>query len=249
MFISDKEDKKLISRADDAVRLSSLRHSPVFLGFLNEKEQYILKDYLTWYSGELAFWGGYEYSARNIASFCEYEVERCDYPVEAVCFKYRKTDKLSHRDFLGSLMGLGIERSSVGDIIVGEGQAVCYIKSEIADYVKSQIFKIGRVGVTIIPESECSVSYEKNTEELSIIVSSMRLDAVAAALTGLSRGKTSQLILSGRTAVNYSEVKNVSHFLKENDILTIRGSGKYIIKEQSGLTKKGRLKLIVEHYR
>ena len=68
MFTSDKEDKELISRADDAVRLSSLRHSPVFLGFLNEREQYILKDYLTWYSGELDFWGGYKNSTRNIAS-------------------------------------------------------------------------------------------------------------------------------------------------------------------------------------
>ncbi len=249
VYTSDKDDKELLSRADDAVRLSQLRHKPVFLGFLNEREQYILNEYLSSFHYEASYFGGYDGSVRNIASFCDYETDEQDYPLEPVCFKFRKSDKLSHRDFLGSLMGLGIERASVGDIVINEGQAVCFVKSEISLYVTSQISKIGRVGVQIIPFDKSSFVFEQSKETLSVIISSMRLDAVAAALTGLSRGKTAELIASGKVAVNYIETKNTSHFLKENDILSIRKSGKFIIKEQSGLTKKGRLKVIIEHYR
>ncbi|MBQ5398840.1 MAG: hypothetical protein IIU14_05310 [Ruminococcus sp.] len=249
VYTSDKEDRELLSRVDDAVRLSSLRHSPTFLGFLNEREQYIIKEYFSNSECNLSFFGGYDGSKRNIAAFSEYELDPRDYPLKGVYFKFRKTDKLSHRDFLGALMGLGIERSSVGDIVINEGQAVCFVKSELYDYIVSQILKIGRVGVRIVKADECSLIFEDNIEELSVIVSSMRLDAVAAALTGLSRAKTAQLILSGSVAVNYLEAKNVSCILKENDILSIRKCGKFVIKKQSGLTKKGRLKIIIEHYR
>lgn len=249
MYTSDKDDKELLSRADDAVRLAQIRHKPVFLGFLNEREQYIIRDYLSYSPCNIAFYGGYEGSERNVASFSEDEVDFSEYPIISVYFKFRKSDKLSHRDFLGALMGLGIERGSVGDIIINEGQAVVFVKEEIAHYITSQITKIGRVGVRIVSENECDISFVKNTELLSVIVSSMRLDVIVAALSGLSRDKTAKLILSGKVSVNYNEVKNVSHFLKENDILTIRGSGKFIVKEQSGLTKKGRLKINIEHYR
>lgn len=248
-YTSDKEDKELYSRADDALRLSSLRRKPCFLGFLNEREQYLLKEYISRFDYFYCFFGGYEDSVRNLIAVCEYEVGNECFPIDAVYFKYRKSDKLTHRDFLGALMNLGIERSSVGDIIVNEGCAVCYVKQEIGDYVRSQISKIGRVGVKIASESECKITAAYDIESLSFIVSSMRLDVIVAAITGLSRDKTASLVLSGKVFVNYTENKNVSHILKENDILTIRGNGKFIIKEQAGVTKKGRLKLNIEHYR
>lgn len=249
VYTSDKEDKELLSRVDDAVFLSSLRHKPVFLGFLNEREQYIISEYLSYSPCEISSYGGYEGAQRKIISFSEYPLEKEDFPVKALYFKFRDKDKLSHRDFLGSLMSLGIERSFVGDIIVNDGAAVCFIKNDIAPYVESQISKIGRVGVRIVSESECDIDFVKDTEVLSVIASSMRLDVIVAALTGLSRDKTSKLIISGKVFVNYAETKNVSHFLKINDILTIRGSGKFVIKDQLGQTKKGRLKINIEHYR
>ncbi len=247
-FTSDKEDKQLFSRADDTVRLCELRHSPCFMGFLNERERFLLEKHLGWFSG-LEFFGGYENASRVIMGACEREIDRDEFPLEKLCFKFRKTDRLSHRDFLSSLMGLGIERDCVGDILIGEGFAAVFVKSEIAPYVKSQLTKVGRVGVKLIPESECDISYKPETEEKCVILSSMRLDVIVAALTGLSRGKTSELILSGKVFVNYLENKNVSHTLGENDILTIRGKGKFIIKEQSGTTKKGRVKINIVHYR
>lgn len=247
-FTSDKEDKQLYSRADDVLRLSELRKSPCFLGFLNERERFMLEKHLS-FSDSISFYGGYDNAQRTVMGSCIYELEPEDYPIKKLCFKFRKTDKLSHRDFLGSLMGLGIERDCVGDILVGEGYAAVFIKDEIAPYIDSQLSKVGRVGVTLIDEKDCRLSFTPETEIKSVIVSSMRLDVIVAALTNLSRGKTSELIVSGKVFVNYSECKNTSLILKENDILTIRGNGKFIVKEQSGTTKKGRIKINIVHYR
>ena len=249
MFTSDKEDNNLLSRADDALNLSRIRHKPCFLGFLNEREQYIISESFRYANDRIGFFGGYDNAVRKIMCACDYDIDDDEYPIVKLCYKFRKEDNLSHRDFLGSLMGLGIERSCVGDIIVGEKFAAVFVKAEVSEYIKSQLNKIGRAGVRLISENECELSYEPETELLSLIVSSMRLDAVVAAVTKLSRTKSAEIILSGKVFTNYSENKNISYLLKPDDILTIRGSGKFIIKEQSSTTKKGRLKINILHYR
>lgn len=240
-------DKELLSRVEDIADLSLTRNIPYFLGFLNESEQYIIKESFPFYSSYFHFYGGYDNSKRNLLCFSQKDEDKSLYPVSPLYFTFRKTDKLSHRDFLGALMNLGIERNCVGDIIVNEGKAVCFVKSEVEDYIESQISKIGRVGVNLVDEIE--IDYSDDIEKLSYIVSSFRLDVVVAAVTKRSRAKTAELIRCGKVFTNYSENKNVSYFLKLEDILTIRGFGKFVIKEQSGTTKKGRIKIIVYHYR
>lgn len=250
MFISDsKEDKALLSRADDIVSISTVRGRPCFLGFLNEREAYILKNYLSWNSDNITFYGGYDDAKRTVLCCCNHHINKEEFPVKAVYFKYRTVDKLTHRDFLGALMSLGIQRHCVGDILVGDGYCVCYVSSEIYDFVVTQITKIGKVGVTIVKKSDCKVSFKQDICELLYTVSSMRLDVVVAAITGESRTKTASIISSGLVFVNYLENKNFSYKMVIGDILTIRGNGKFIIKEIKGVTKKGRLKLLVEHFR
>lgn len=250
MFISDsKDDKVLLSRVDDTVSLCSVRNKPCFLGFLNEREAYIIKDYLSWNSENIYFYGGHENAKRTILCCSNFDVSEEEYPIKAVYFKFRTVDKLSHRDFLGALMSLGIERDCVGDIMVGDGYAVCYVKSDIYDFVTSQLFKIGRVGVNIIPKEQCKIAFEEKTEVLTFTVSSLRLDVIVSAITGFSRNKTNTFILSGKVFVNYIENQNFSHKINSGDILTVRGFGKYIIKELVGETKKGRLRIIIEHLR
>jgi RNA-binding protein YlmH len=248
-FTSDKEDKLLLSKAEDALRLSELRHRPEFFGFLNERERYMIQQHLSYAQDSIRFYGGYEGAKRPVMCAYELEADPWDYPITPVYFRFRQSDDLTHRDFLGSLMGLGIERDCVGDIIVCSDCAVCFLKSDIADYVSSQISKIGRAGVRIVSEKECDIDYSENIETLCYTVSSMRLDVIIAAIKGLSREKTAAFILSGNVFVNYSEVKNVSLLLKADDILSVRGAGKYIVRQQSGTTKKGRLKINIDHYR
>ena len=115
MFTSDKDDNNLFSRVDDALSLSQIRHKPSFLGFLNEREQYIISRQFSFAQDRMFFFGGYENAARKVLCAFDYKVSKEDFPIEKLCYKFRKEDSLSHRDFLGSLMGLGIERVCVGD--------------------------------------------------------------------------------------------------------------------------------------
>ncbi|MGN0487746.1 MAG: RNA-binding protein [Ruminococcus sp.] len=250
MFISDnKEDKILISKALDTVNLAQVRHKPCFLGFLNERETYIINEQLSVYNYDIHFYGGYEGASRTVMCASECDVDIDDFPIVPVYFTFRVSDLLSHRDFLGALMSIGIERDCIGDIIVNNGCAACFLKTEISQFVKSQISKIGRVGVKISDKIPKNLDISNSFDEKTLTVSSMRLDVIVAALTGLSREKTAELILSGKVCYNYMQTQNLSMKLSDDGILSVRGYGKFIIEKQIGFTKKGRIKLLIKYYR
>lgn len=138
----------------------------------------------------------------------------------------------------------------MGDILTEPGRAVVFVKEELSAYITAQIQKVGNIGV--------SVSVLKNTDRLPPIkkpeekfytMASVRLDSVVSALTGLSRDKGAKLILAGNVFLNHQCRQNVSMHLKQGDTLSIRGYGKYIIGDYTGLTKKGRVKLVIKQYR
>lgn len=249
MYISDsKEDKVLLSKADDIVSLSLTRKKPCYLGFLNERETYIVKDYLSWSNTNITFYGGYDNALRTVVCSSIGEISQEDFPIKPVYFTFRTCDVLTHRDFLGALINLGIERSCIGDIIVNNGCAVVFVKSDIYDYIISQVSKIGRVGVKTVPVKPKNLEIKQEFENLQFLVSSMRLDVIVAAITNLSRQKVSEMILSGKVYCNYLQTQNVSNKVADNDIISIRGFGKYIIEGKIGLTKKGRIKLSIKHF-
>ena len=172
-----------------------------------------------------------------------------DFPVTALEITFRKADKLTHRDFLGALMSLGIERDTVGDILVEDGRCVVFVKSEISSYITSQLFKIGSAGVKIKEADPDTLPKGRGFDEQSYVVASLRLDAVVAAVTGLSREKTKQLICSGNVSLNFLPCDNVSKVIESGDSLSIRGKGKYKINGVLGETKKHRTRLSIIHYR
>lgn len=249
MYISDN-DKLFCSKIDDIISLSAIRHKPCFTSFLTEKEQHIALEYLKLVCCEnYLLYGGYEDSERKILGVFYDEPDAESFPLSAIEFKYRACDKLSHRDFLGSLMGLGIERDTVGDILVSEGRAIVFVKTDIKNYITSQIFKIGRVGVTIKDADLCNLPQGKRKEEKQLTVSSLRLDNIVAAVCNLSRERTSGIILSGNVNVNYDLCQNVSRKMTEGDVFSVRGYGKFILNSINGETKKGRLRVSVIYFR
>lgn len=249
MFISDR-DKLFCSKLDDAVELCLTRQKPYFFSFMSERKQIVAKNYLKSVCFDnYAFFGGYENSERKVLGLFFDEPSEDYFPVSPIAFKFRKCDKLSHRDFLGALMSLGIEREAVGDILIEDGRCVTFVKSELKDYITSQIFKIGNVGINFDTYNSVNLPCGRGLEEQSYIVSSLRLDNVVAAITGLSREKTKTLILSGCVGVNFVPEQNVSRIIKIDTTLTIRGRGKFILNDISGKTKKGRIKISVLHYR
>lgn len=249
MFTSD-DDKQLIAQLNDGIDLCLTRQKPYFMPFMSERKQALLLSELKKaYFDNYLFFGGYGDSERKMLGLFFDEPSESSFPISAVEFSFRKCDKLTHRDFLGSLMSLGIERETVGDILVEDGLGVVFVKTELSDYVKSQISKVGRIGVKVADADLSKLPQGRGFEEKTYIVSSLRLDNIVAAVCKLSREKTRTVIMSDSACVNFEETKNVSLNLKENDVFTIRGKGKFVLKSILGTTGKGRIRISVIHYK
>lgn len=249
MFTSD-DDKQLIAQLNDGIDLCLTRQKPYFMPFMSERKQALLLSELKKaYFDNYLFFGGYGDSERKMLGLFFDEPSESSFPISAIEFSFRKCDKLTHRDFLGSLMSLGIERETVGDILVEDGLGVVFVKTELSDYVKSQISKVGRIGVKVADADLSKLPQGRGFEEKTYIVSSLRLDNIVAAVCKLSREKTRTVIMSDSACVNFEETKNVSLNLKENDVFTIRGKGKFVLKSILGTTGKGRIRISVIHYK
>lgn len=248
MYTSDK-DELFYSKLDDAICLCLTRQKPYFFSFMSERKQKLAENYLkTCCFNNYSFFGGYDNSERKILGLF-YDGIMSEFPVSALEFTFRKCDKLTHRDFLGALMSLGIEREILGDILVEDGRCVIFVKSELKEYISSQINKIGNVGVKIKDADLNKLPQGRGVEEISYIVSSLRLDNIIAAVTGLSREKTKTLILSGNVCVNFMQNQNISYTIRQGDSFTIIGKGKFILDTILGETKKGRIRISVIHFR
>lgn len=248
MYISD-EDKLFCFKLDDAVDLCYIRQKASFFPFLSERRQAVAENYLKSICfDKFSFFGGSDKCERKMLALC-YDDSPIVFPISALEFNFRKCDKLSHRNFLGALMSLGIERETVGDILVEDGKAVVFVKSDLKNYIVSQIVKIGNVGVKIKDADLSSLPSGRGTEESAYSVSSLRLDNIVAAVTGLSREKTKSLILSGNISLNFVQTMNVSSTVSLKDVFIIKGKGKYILDAIIGKTKKGRIRISIIHFR
>lgn len=242
---SFSEDKLVLSKAKDTIALSEKRTTPCFYGFLNEHQAQLIKDSL-YIDDNCRFWGGYEDATRvmfGVNASC------ADFPISAVKFVYKKEYKLSHRDFLGSLMALGIERSIVGDILTFSGETVVFVKSELAQYIVDSISKIGRVGVNSLVFDTKNFDYVNEFDVIDTTVSSLRLDVFVSAICSLSRDKSQKLIKSDLVSVNHKIVNSVSKCVCVGDVITIRKFGKFVFAEENGFSKKGKLRISVKHFR
>jgi RNA-binding protein YlmH len=174
-----------------------------------------------------------------------------DFPVVALKIqpKLKKfSDELTHRDFLGSLMNLGIERKYLGDIIVKDNCAYVFIIEKFKDYIIENLSKVKHTVITIevaqkIPEGELFI-----TESISIPVSSLRLDCLLAGVYNLSRSQVTELFLAKKVFVNGRLIENISHLPKEKDVISLRGFGRFIFSSTGGTSKKGRIYVNLEKF-
>lgn len=247
------EDSILSAKICDLISLSEKRCCPCFSDFLNLHEIHVaVKTADSNAFSRFVLFGGYEHAERKIfAALPDYiELSDCtdDFPIVPLTFEYKKEFALSHRDFLGALMAQGIKRNCIGDIVVTEGRAVVFVKEDMADYISLNIDKVGRVGVKISKIIPPVISEGNKFIDISTTVSSMRLDCIVSALTGLSRDKSSSLIFSKNVFINSSEVSKQDVLVKCGDTITVRKKGKFIIDSVNGNTKKGRIKISVKKY-
>lgn len=155
---------------------------------------------------------------------------------------------LTHRDFLGSILGLGITRENVGDICVGDS---CFVFAlpKMAEYIKENLVSVGRIPVkcSLCDIDECHI--EPQFENISKSIASERADAVIAAAFNLSRGESCELIKKKLVFVNYGELSSPDKKIGEGDIISVRGKGKARIDSYGGQTKKGRIFINIRKYK
>ena len=157
---------------------------------------------------------------------------------------------ISHRDWLGSLLGLGLKRSVLGDICPLGPSATLFCEETAAQFICEELRKAGRDTVKAKAVSVgADFSYERSYDEIVTTVQSPRLDGIIRALLNVSREEAQSIVSSGAADVNYYTKKEPDTHLSKGDILSVRGFGKYIIDQAEGTTRRGRIRLIARKYK
>ena len=250
------EDRLLLAKVLDRAGQAQSRNIPAATDFLSPQQQALALDLLRLAgipeTGYMSL-GGYEGAERNILLFLPDWLEAADAgsqsPIRCLRASFREEEKLSHRDFLGSLMGMGIVREKVGDILVGPAGADIMVLDTVAEFLLQSWNSAGRarLAVTAIEPWEVRVP-EVKCQEVRDTVSSLRLDAVASTGFRMARGKAAELITSGRVQVNWRECTKPDKLLTAGDTVSARGFGKFELTEVGGVTKKGRTSIVLKRY-
>ena len=155
-------------------------------------------------------------------------------------------ENLSHRDFLGAIMNLGIERNTVGDIFVQDKEAIVFCQESISAYLIESLLQVKHTHVKCtVTEAEAHLQAPV-TEKVSLSVSSARIDAVISGVYNLARSRSLELFRAGRIFVNGRLTENNSYTLKNGDAVTARGFGRFTYISKQGETRKGKIRIDVE---
>ena len=158
------------------------------------------------------------------------------------------SEELSHRDYLGALLNLGIERSKVGDILVGENEAFVFVRSQLQDFLAEEFVRIRHTSVMTAPVEWQEFYYTPRIEERKGTVASVRLDSLLSVAFGSSRSKLSGLIEGGKVFVNGRLTTSNGYQPKDDDIISVRGMGKFQYKGVLSVTKKNRIYVSIHKY-
>lgn len=247
-YTANNDEKILIRKINDLIRQSEKNYAALYSGFLSPAEQTLLSEVEEFW-GYISFSGGYADAERRLCRVCANEYAADD-GAPLILYSLKTTNshaQISHRDVLGSLMGLGIKREMVGDIMAADTAAQFFCHACIADFVKWNFKKIGRYPINL-QQSELSEMTAPQRRPLRINISSMRLDCICAECFDISRTKAAESIKKGSVTVNWLVCDNNAKEIKSGDKIAMRGKGKVEIVGIRGISKKGRLFVDVLQY-
>ncbi len=238
----------------DEKRLFELAHrgafadKPAFSRFLEPSMIPVAEKCARQAGAHVAFFGGYEGAERVVAAFSA-GGGAIEYPIVCLALRWnQKYGAAGHRDLLGAVMGLGIDREATGDIVVADGVAYLFSEREMARYLRENLTSAGRVKLTVTEEAGGVVAAEPEGVRARITFSSPRLDAILSAGYDLSRAEAQRMIAAGLVKLNHVPVERTDAQVKEGDLLSARGHGRLKVEEMLGETKKGRLAARVFRY-
>lgn len=254
-----KDDKMLLARAEDKLQQCLQQYRTTYTNFLDLHQRSLVEGLWRELSRgaqdtRCVFWGGYDEAERTIAAFLpDYvseEDEAAECPLSVIRIKTPPGGrKLTHRDYLGSLTGLGLEREMIGDILTTENGADVIILEDIQEFLLLNYSKAGRTSLQLsaLPLAELHIP-EQRTVMIKDTVASLRLDNVISSAFSLSRAKAAEAIRSGLVFVNSIQTEKPDLQVDEGCKLVLRGKGKAYLREVGGRTRKDRIFVAIEKF-
>lgn len=195
--------------------------------------------------------GGVDDAERKLIIFGDYEEINYYSPIRCLEIKAKDekfADNFSHRDFLGALMNLGVERDNFGDIFVKGNRGYVLCLDKISDFIINNLHKVKRTFVTCKILDEIPTFLRLNLKMLEVNSASERIDCIISATYNLSRNNANLMFKEKNVYVNDRLKENNSYFLKEDDIVSVRGLGRFVFKSKLRDTKKGKGIYLIEKY-
>lgn len=256
-----QKEELLKKRFSELSKLAYERSFVTYTDFLNLNELNILhtlpKGML--YTSYHTF-GGYASAERRMAAFLpDAPCLRADAPEDAMCgypmrvlriapLGKKFAEKLSHRDYLGAILNLGIDRCKIGDILVDEDGAVMFVQEKLASYLMEELTRIRHTAVLVRVEDAAGITFAPAYEEKKGTLASVRLDALLALAFSESRSRLVSLIEGGKIFVNGRLITTNSYTPEDGDVISARGYGKFIYQGESSRTKKGRIGVVIHKF-
>lgn len=276
-YIRDEDIRLLLSRLDDLVRVGG-RGEAAVSSFLTPREAKYARAHLSARvsAGTAVLWGGYPEAERVrvviLPDYTEGLVDAAALASDpaavlsdaglddvaetvrgAVCpilVKGSGFRELSHRDYLGSILGLGLERDAIGDILIPDSHsAILLTDTRVGDFLTTQMEKVATdtVRVSRLPEGT-ALTGTRRLQPVNDTVASERLDCVVAALCNLSREKAQMAVRSGLVELDYEAVEACDTTVEAPAVISVRGFGKFAVHAFDGTTRKGRIRLVAGKY-
>lgn len=246
-----KEDNILLAGIEDKIEQCRKKDIVSYSDFLDLRQRTIAAKVCKEYEGlNFRFYGGYEDAERTLLIFLpDYAILENYNPLALLRITQDGYRELSHRDYLGSLTGLGIKREMIGDILVRKDGADVIVKKDMGDFLLYNYEKAGRVYLKVeILSIQDIIIPEGRFEEKRDSVASLRLDNIIASAFSLSRSKAVEAINGGAIYINGLQCDKPDRLLKEGDKLVLRGKGKVVLQSIGGTTKKDRIFILIQKY-
>lgn len=238
-------DDELIRRAEDLMRRAEKTGSVTSTPFLTPAQVYELERWAPTAGAEIVFHGGHDGAERRVAFFLPDYMEPGDFDpweqlrVLSVTVAFGSP---GHRDYMGAVLGLGIKREWIGDIVLEDNKAWIFCLPSVAEHLCASLDKVGRYGVkTALAAPEQLPKWERKLRELTFSVKSPRLDAVAAGMFGMSRSSAAQAVAQGLVSLNYEICQKCDAQVEPGDVISLRGRGKGTVTELGGRSRRDRL--------
>jgi RNA-binding protein YlmH len=251
--VRDEKEKHFLKMLQSYSVLSQKQQKNLFTPFYSiEWMKETIQRYIKGYPlDQITFFGGYPYAERQLAGFTLSDLVEEEIPITLleIVVKTGMGKPLTHRDFLGAILGLGIDRSKIGDIILTETGAYVIVDREMGSYIRWSLEAIGRYSKISIEDKPFEVmqAVVPQTKQIEVTVASLRADAIFAAAFKLSRATAAKLLQAERGRCNGVVVKSQTLF-KEGDVGSLKGYGKIKLSSINGKTKKERVHVTIDKY-